>query len=243
MASGDFDLGMLGGFQGPDPANLAIRWGTEGNLNYWGFANAEFDDLLVAGRRRPDAGRACAALLPGAGRFWPPSFRALLVALQTAHAGYSTGSPASGTTRTIRFGPVGMNRFTLTSWSSNSGSMGRYIARQLASIIPTIFLSIVINFILLHARAGRSGAGAWRGTTTRPKNRSRRFSERLGLDEPLPVQFWNYVKELAQGNLGQSLAFKQPVLDLIMDRMPATLLLTVTSCNPRAGHDRDVSRA
>ena len=51
----------------------------------------------------------------------------------------------------------------------------------------------------------------------------------LGLDRPLPIQFFNYVKELARGNLGQSLTYKQPVLDIILSRLPATLLLTVTS--------------
>jgi peptide/nickel transport system permease protein len=106
--------------------------------------------------------------------------------------------------------------------------MARYIARQLASIIPTIFLSIVINFLLLHAAPG-DPARVMAGRDNPTDEQIAAISERMGLDDPLPVQFWNYVKEIAQGNLGESLAFKQPVFDLIMDRMPATLLLTVTS--------------
>ncbi len=106
--------------------------------------------------------------------------------------------------------------------------MGRYILRQLASIIPTIFLSIVINFMLLHAAPG-DPARVMAGKDNPTEEQIEAISERLGLDEPLPVQFWNYMKEIAQGNLGESLAFKQPVFDLIMERMPATLLLTVTS--------------
>jgi peptide/nickel transport system permease protein len=106
--------------------------------------------------------------------------------------------------------------------------MGRYISRQLASIIPTILLSIVINFLLLHAAPG-DPARVMAGRDNPTEEQIAAIRAQLGLDEPLPVQFWHYVKELAQGNLGQSIAFKQPVFDLIMDRLPATLLLTVTS--------------
>jgi len=106
--------------------------------------------------------------------------------------------------------------------------MGRYISRQLASIIPTIFLSVVLNFILLHAAPG-DPARIMAGMDSASPEQIEAIRVKLGLDRPLPVQFWNYVKELLQGNLGQSITYKQPVLDLIMARLPATLMLTVTS--------------
>jgi len=106
--------------------------------------------------------------------------------------------------------------------------MGRYISRQLASIIPTILLSIVINFVLLHAAPG-DPARVMAGRDNPTEEQIAAIRADLGLDQPLPVQFWKYVTELAQGNLGQSLAFRQPVFDLIMERLPATLLLTATS--------------
>lgn len=106
--------------------------------------------------------------------------------------------------------------------------MGRYISRQLASIIPTILLSIVINFVLLHAAPG-DPARVMAGQDNPTEEQIAAIRADLGLDQPLPVQFWRYVEQLAQGNLGQSLAFRQPVFGLIMDRLPATLLLTATS--------------
>ncbi|MGB3306183.1 MAG: ABC transporter permease [Thermomicrobiales bacterium] len=106
--------------------------------------------------------------------------------------------------------------------------MGRYISRQLASIIPTIFLSIVLNFILLHSAPG-DPARIMAGMDNPSPEQIAAIRSQLGLDKPLPVQFFNYVKQLAQGNLGQSITYKQPVFDLIMSRLPATLLLTVTS--------------
>ena len=106
--------------------------------------------------------------------------------------------------------------------------MGSFISRQLASIIPTILLSIVINFVLLHAAPG-DPARVLAGRDNPTEEQIAAIRAELGLDQPLPVQFWSYVRELAQGNMGQSLAFKQPVFDLIMSRLPATLLLTLTS--------------
>lgn len=106
--------------------------------------------------------------------------------------------------------------------------MGRYISRQLASIIPTILLSIVINFLLLHAAPG-DPARVLAGKDNPSEEQIAAIRAELGLDRSLPVQFFSYVRELLHGNMGQSLSFKQPVFDLIMSRMPATLLLTVTS--------------
>ena len=47
----------------------------------------------------------------------------------------------------------------------------------------------------------------------------------LGLDQPLLAQFWNYLKGLAEGNLGRSYAQKTDVGALIAARLPATLIL------------------
>lgn len=114
VEAGDHDLGLLGGFQGPDPANLQVRWGTEGGLNYWGYSNPEFDELLAQGdaaasqeERAPiyfEAQALLAADIPG-----------LPLVLQTYHSAFSTrlsgvwldpDDPAAS--------QVGMNRFTLT---------------------------------------------------------------------------------------------------------------------------------
>lgn len=46
-----------------------------------------------------------------------------------------------------------------------------------------------------------------------------------GLDQPLPVQLWKYLGAVAQGDLGMSFVRRQPVLDVILERLPNTLLL------------------
>jgi peptide/nickel transport system permease protein len=106
--------------------------------------------------------------------------------------------------------------------------MGRYLLRQLASIVPTILLSIVATFFLLHAAPG-DPARVLAGRDNATEEQIQAIRALYGLDQPLPVQFWRYMKELVQGNLGDSIAYKQPVLDVIMSRLPATLMLTVTA--------------
>jgi peptide/nickel transport system permease protein len=51
----------------------------------------------------------------------------------------------------------------------------------------------------------------------------------LGLDRPLPVQYVIYLSNAIRGDLGRSIQFKQPVTELILERMPATIELTMAS--------------
>jgi peptide/nickel transport system permease protein len=51
----------------------------------------------------------------------------------------------------------------------------------------------------------------------------------LGLDKPIPEQYWIFISGLAQGDLGESLVKKRPVTEMIMERLPNTLSLAVSS--------------
>jgi peptide/nickel transport system permease protein len=53
--------------------------------------------------------------------------------------------------------------------------------------------------------------------------------ERLGLDRPLYVQYFNWIKRLGEGDLGQSLRTQRPVWDTVIERYPATIYLAVAS--------------
>jgi peptide/nickel transport system permease protein len=54
-------------------------------------------------------------------------------------------------------------------------------------------------------------------------------THRLGLDQPLPVLYFRFVRNALQGDLGQSFAFGTPAMELILQRLPATLELAVGS--------------
>jgi peptide/nickel transport system permease protein len=80
-----------------------------------------------------------------------------------------------------------------------------------------------ITFVLLYALpADPARMIAGRSATAQTVANIRR---ELGLDQSLPVQFWSYLSNLLQGNLGRSYAQKTEVATLVMARLPATLTL------------------
>lgn len=52
---------------------------------------------------------------------------------------------------------------------------------------------------------------------------------RLGLDKPIPVQYYVFVKNAIRGNFGESIRYKRPALEVVMSRLPATVELVGTS--------------
>ena len=53
--------------------------------------------------------------------------------------------------------------------------------------------------------------------------------EKLGLNDSIPTQYVRWIGNVAHGNLGESIKYKRPVMDLIIERMPNTILLGVVS--------------
>ena len=70
-------------------------------------------------------------------------------------------------------------------------------------------------FILLTPEAGEEQRAAFRMS--------------YGLDQPLPVQYVRYVSHVARGDFGTSFAFNRPAIVVVLERVPATLLLTATA--------------
>ena len=104
----------------------------------------------------------------------------------------------------------------------------RYLLRRLVLIIPVLFGVSVIVFTIMHVIPGDPVRLMFAGTgATAEQIQAMRHA--LGLDRPLPVQYVNYVSRAIRGDLGQSIHFKQPVLELILERMPATIELTLAS--------------
>ena len=97
------------------------------------------------------------------------------------------------------------------------------ILRRLVQTALILFGVAVITFLLLYALpADPARMIAGRSATAQTVANIR---HELGLDQPLLSQFWNYLKGLAEGNLGRSYAQKTDVGALIAARLPATLIL------------------
>ncbi len=97
---------------------------------------------------------------------------------------------------------------------------------RLARALLVLFGILLFNFLLLHAAggdaaevlAGESGAADAAYVDA--------LRHRFGLDRPLPVQFAIYAGRVALGDFGYSFRNGAPVLDLVLQRLPATLLLS-----------------
>lgn len=106
--------------------------------------------------------------------------------------------------------------------------MHRYILRRLLMMVPVLLGVLVIVFTMNHITPGdpaRQLAGETASTEAIEALR-----EELGLNQPLLVQFKDYVVKLVtKGDLGISYQTRQPVLDEIMARFPTTFLLALVS--------------
>ncbi len=103
----------------------------------------------------------------------------------------------------------------------------RYIALRLLQLIPLILVVIVINFVLMHLAPG-DVASTLAGEDVDPEYLAH-IRSLYGLDRPVLAQLASYLGQVLQGDLGMSFRSRAPVVDEIMQRVPATLLLVGTS--------------
>lgn len=103
----------------------------------------------------------------------------------------------------------------------------RYVVRRLVQLVPAAAAIVLLGFFLLHAApgdpivalAGEDGDAEYYAF----------MRERYGLDEPLGRQLLIYAGNVATGDLGDSYVAGRSVAGVIGDRLPATLLLTLTA--------------
>lgn len=102
-----------------------------------------------------------------------------------------------------------------------------YVARRLVLLIPILLALSMLVFLFVRALPG-SPADALLGERATEED-VREIEERLGLDEPIHVQYGRYLKGLLGGDLGQSVATRQPVSEEIARRFPATFELAIAA--------------
>ena len=115
--------------------------------------------------------------------------------------------------------------------------MINYLIRRLASILLLVFLAATFLFFIVHAIPG-SPYAAWIQAILEKKPRAvipashlERLNALSGLDQPLHVRYLYWMRNTLTGNLGESwaVAVGMPVLEVILSRLPYTLLLMVTA--------------
>ena len=98
------------------------------------------------------------------------------------------------------------------------------LGRRVLQIAATVLLVAVLIFTLMHMLPGDPAQAMLgdRGTT----DAIAQLHHELGLDRPIPVQFWEFLKRIVTLDLGESVTMRISVTQLIVDRLPNTLLLT-----------------
>ncbi len=106
--------------------------------------------------------------------------------------------------------------------------MLRYLAQRIAAAVLTIWVTTVAVTLLIHAVPGDPVRIMYAQFQASPEQ-IEAIRDRLGLDEPIWVQYGMFMSRLAEGDLGRSIVGDQPVLDILLTRFPPTLILAATS--------------
>jgi len=103
-----------------------------------------------------------------------------------------------------------------------------YVIRRLILIIPTFFMITILIFVLIHLAPG-DPVTAMVGRHPVTQELMDEIRARLGLDQPIPVQYLIWVGRLLQGDLGFSYVSMRPVWAMISERVPRTLELMLAA--------------
>src|SRR5258708_15359507 len=98
-----------------------------------------------------------------------------------------------------------------------------FLAKRLLRLIPTLFFVSVIIFSLQQLLPG-DPALTMAGEDRDPKV-IEQIRRQYRLDQPIPVQYVYWVKGVLSGDLGESMRMKQPVLELVLQKLPVTMQL------------------
>lgn len=105
--------------------------------------------------------------------------------------------------------------------------MGVYVLKRLVISIPVLFLISIGAFILVHLTPGDPADMYISPDMTQAQIELTRTS--LGLDKPWVIQYFEWIKNFASGNLGFSFTNRQPVGEIILQRFTPTLILMSVS--------------
>lgn len=100
---------------------------------------------------------------------------------------------------------------------------------RLLQLIPVVIGVTLIVFALMHLTPGDPVESMFAGEGSVAEEDLDRYRRELGLDRSLPEQYMSFLQGLVRGDLGMSFVQRQPVKDLIVGRLPATIELTVAA--------------
>jgi len=103
--------------------------------------------------------------------------------------------------------------------------MGRYIGKRLVKGIITFFITVTLTFLIVRLMPADPATMLMDPRMTEAQRQQ--MMTDFGLDKPMYIQYFSYIRNMLRGDFGISFMQKRPVMDIIMDRLPWTLLLMI----------------
>ena len=103
--------------------------------------------------------------------------------------------------------------------------MAKYILKRIGLAVVTAWLVATLTFFLMNLVPG----GPFMAEKALTPQAQAAMEQKYGLDKPLLVQYGAYLLQLLQGNLGTSFRNRTPVSEMLMQKLPWTLLLCLAS--------------
>ena len=105
--------------------------------------------------------------------------------------------------------------------------MVRYLTTRLGQSLLTVFLTITAVFVLIRLAPG-DPAYSYAGPLASGEELDR-VRTQMGLDQPVIVQYAKFLGDIVTGNVGTSYSFRQPAVDVVLQRLPNTITLALAS--------------
>jgi peptide/nickel transport system permease protein len=105
--------------------------------------------------------------------------------------------------------------------------MAWFIARRIAQLVPVLLVATVVLFVVLRVVPGDPARQILGKQATEQQLAAKRAE--LGLDKPLVAQYWDWLKGLPQGDLGETYGAALPVSDLVREALPVTFQLAIVA--------------
>ncbi|MFH0771360.1 MAG: ABC transporter permease [Candidatus Omnitrophota bacterium] len=104
-----------------------------------------------------------------------------------------------------------------------------YILKRLLSFLPVLLGITIVTFIVIHLAPGKPTRLQAEMSPKIGLEAREKLDRLYGLDKPIYLQYWRWVKKLASLDLGRSFSDDRPVLDKILERIPITLAINILS--------------
>ena len=111
--------------------------------------------------------------------------------------------------------------------AARSGSLRRYLVVRLLLVVPNVLVLLTLVFLLLRVAPGDPVSAALGGRLPAEELARRRAAG--GYDDPILVQFWNYLSDIFRGDLGSAVSDNRAITDVLVVNGGATLSLAVSA--------------